>query len=357
MKSLLKYLFARSNIPTRHSTPRRRSLLQVEGLEDRLLMSASPLHAVAARLVVPAPSHVVASAPEMAISPVHAPQSVAAHAATSAARSPNALTNDTLAQNIGTSNNSINVNGYPADFPQNAPFYIKIDGEVMKVTKVYTNIGSVGDLSFDVVRGVNGIDTTHTAGAGITVLLNFQPVNPPPGVPQGFSAHTVSATEIDLSWGGVAGATSYVLYYLTSTGGQPHQFETTTSTYARITGLAPSSTYIFEVAAQNSNGVGYQSSPATATTLAAAASPPATPTNFGFSALSTTQINLHWTGSAGATGYEVQYYNGSGWVNFYATSATNLTVTVAHGYYYYFRVAAYNSVGPSPYTNYVAAIA
>ena len=71
---------------------------------------------------------------------------------------------------------------------------------------------------------------------------------------------------------------------------------------------------------------------------------PAAPTNLAASAVSSTQINLTWTGSTGGTGYLVQQsLNGStGWTQVGSTSgSTSFQDTgLTAGTTYYFRVIA-----------------
>lgn len=75
---------------------------------------------------------------------------------------------------------------------------------------------------------------------------------------------------------------------------------------------------------------------------------PSAPTNFTASAVSTSQINLSWTDSSGATGYKVyELENGSAvLIDTLGSTATSVSVTgLSASTSYSFEVSAYNSAG------------
>ena len=85
---------------------------------------------------------------------------------------------------------------------------------------------------------------------------------------------------------------------------------------------------------------------------------PAAPTNLTASAVSSTQINLTWTGSNGATGYLVQQsLNGStGWSAGSPTTSNSFHQTgLSAGTTYYFRVIATLGTSDSPSSNVASA--
>ncbi|MBV8128816.1 MAG: fibronectin type III domain-containing protein [Planctomycetaceae bacterium] len=118
-----------------------------------------------------------------------------------------------------------------------------------------------------------------------------------------FTATAVSASQINLTWTGVAGATSYFVDQWTGSAWTQVASLGSGSTSYAVNGLSPNTTYYFDVAASNAAGTtwaNYQG----ATTRAATLTPPAAPA-FTATAVSATQINLTWTGVAGATSYFV----------------------------------------------------
>ena len=88
---------------------------------------------------------------------------------------------------------------------------------------------------------------------------------------------------------------------------------------------------------------------------------PAAPTKLAASAVSSTQINLTWTGSSGATGYLIQQsLNGStGWTQVGSTSGGTSTTFqqtgLSAGTTYYYRVLATLGGVDSPYSNVASA--
>jgi hypothetical protein len=74
-------------------------------------------------------------------------------------------------------------------------------------------------------------------------------------------------------------------------------------------------------------------------------------------ALSQTQVQLSWTPSAGATGYHVDEWNGSAWMDVADVAASIQSSDVSAlspGTTYYFRIEAYNANGSS-HTSFVSA--
>jgi fibronectin type 3 domain-containing protein len=81
--------------------------------------------------------------------------------------------------------------------------------------------------------------------------------------------------------------------------------------------------------------------------------PPAPPTNLTATA-GNAQVSLSWTGSAGATSYNVyrSTTSGSGYTNIGSSATTNFTdTTVINGTTYYYVVTALNTNGESGYSN------
>ncbi len=89
--------------------------------------------------------------------------------------------------------------------------------------------------------------SAFTACQGATTLSGALPT--PPSTPTGFTANTLSAYSISLSWGGIDGVTSYDIY---TCGGA---FVTSVANNScTISGLAPNTTYSYKVLAKNSAG-------------------------------------------------------------------------------------------------------
>src|SRR5271154_3791484 len=184
-----------------------------------------------------------------------------------------------------------------------------------------------------------------------------------PTVPGNLTLTVVSATQINLSWtastergGTISG---YQIARCSGTNCSNFvQVGTSATTSFSDTGLAPSTSYSYEVRAVDTlNNTGPYSGTATATTLAAPV--PTAPTNLVATAISGSQINLSWTASTETGGtissYQIAQCSGTNCSNFaqVGTSATttfsNTGLTVSTSYTYEVR-AVDNSNNTGPYS-------
>ncbi len=206
------------------------------------------------------------------------------------------------------------------------------------VTFSFTS-GSTADTN--VAAGGSDVLTSVTNGS---YTLTVAPDTQAPTAPSILTAIAVSSSKINLSWVastdnvGVAG---YRIYR----GGT--QIDTSASNSYSNTGLSPSTTYTYTVAAYDTAGnVSGQSSPASATTQAPAdTTSPTTPTNLLATAVSSSQINLSWTASTdnvGVVGYHI-YRNSVEIATITATSYQNTGLTPSISYTY--EVSAYDAAG------------
>jgi autotransporter-associated beta strand protein len=180
--------------------------------------------------------------------------------------------------------------------------------------------------------------------AQLAALVAAYPVQPP--APTNVVATVASANEIDLTWSPADGATNYYVKRANVSGG-PY---TTISAPLTQTNFSDSSliggkTYYYVITAINDGGA-TNSAPVSATTLVA---PPA-PASLTATAVSSSQINLTWPASAGATSYNVRraYFSGGAYTviatNVAATGYTNTSLYNAVTYYYVVSAANANGV-------------
>ena len=124
---------------------------------------------------------------------------------------------------------------------------------------------------------------------------------PPPASPGAPTVSSSSSTTADVSWGTVAGATSYKV--LRSVSGA-NSFVTVgtgvTTTAFHDSGLTPGGSYDYEVIASNAGGDSAPSGITTITTV------PGQPGTLSASANGTSEIDLSWGPATGATSYDVQ---------------------------------------------------
>jgi RHS repeat-associated protein len=159
--------------------------------------------------------------------------------------------------------------------------------------------------------------------------------------PTGLTVTGTTSSSVSLAWTAPSGTVTGYDVYENGT-----QVTTATGTSVTVTGLSPSTTYNFTVAAYNSLGTGPQSSSVQGTTSCSSGCAPGAPTGLTVTGTTSTTVSLSWTAPSGTvTGYDV-YQNGT-----QVTTATGTTATVSGlspSTTYTFTVAAYNSSGTGP---------
>jgi hypothetical protein len=157
-----------------------------------------------------------------------------------------------------------------------------------------------------------------------------------------------------LNWSTSAAATGYRLYQLEN--GQPVAIATYSqgTTSATVSGLSAATTYDFDLVAFN--GGASAATPWIAVTTLSLISAPG---NFTATAVSGSEIDLSWTASNGATGYNLfQIISGSpALIATYGSTITSAPVTgLASNTTYYFNLVAFNTNnGASAATQWVGA--
>ncbi|WP_262702974.1 MULTISPECIES: chitinase [Streptomyces] len=154
----------------------------------------------------------------------------------------------------------------------------------------YVYLGASGTGTTDVstwtpsATGWQQLSTSFTTGANTTSVTVYthgwygqpayyaddislsgpggDPGDPVPGAPSGLKAGAVTSSSIDLSWSPVTGATGYNVYRDGS------KVQSVGGTSATVTGLAPSTSYQFQVTATNAAGESPRSAAVTGTTSA-----------------------------------------------------------------------------------------
>ena len=186
----------------------------------------------------------------------------------------------------------------------------------------------------------------------------------PPSIPANLFAVAQSSSQINLSWTASidnVGVTGYRVYR----GGT--QIASPSTTSYSDTGLSPSTTYSYTIAAVDAAGnVSVQSSSVVATTQSPPSpdtQAPTSPTNLSATAISSSQINLSWTQSTdnvGVAGYQVERCQGSGCATFTqiaspaGTSYSDAGLSTNSSYSY--RVRAVDAAGnPSGYSTVASA--
>jgi fibronectin type 3 domain-containing protein len=212
----------------------------------------------------------------------------------------------------------------------------------------YATVGSPSTASF-ADTGLNPATTYFyviqaVSSTGVSTLSAPASALTFPSAPSGLSASAASASEIDLSWAAVTGATGYTVLRAATSGGPYTPVGAPNTTSFADTGLAPATTYHYVVEAINSSGTSVFSPDIAALTV------PGAPSGLNATAPSTSVLNLTWNPVSGATSYVVQRSAVSGGP--YSPLGSPSTPSFADngltaGTTYYYVVAALNSSGAS----------
>jgi hypothetical protein len=174
-----------------------------------------------------------------------------------------------------------------------------------------------------------------------------------PTAPTNLTA-TGGNNQVSLSWTGSSGATSYNVKRSTTSGGPYTTISpaggVTTPSYSDST-AANGTTYYYVVSAVNSVGESANSNEASATP--APPPPPGAPTNLTATA-GNGQVSLSWTGSSGATSYNIKRGTSPDGETLVASGVTMTSYVdsgLSNGTTYYYVVTAVNSSGESSNSN------
>ena len=181
-------------------------------------------------------------------------------------------------------------------------------------------------------------------------------ISSPPAAPSGLTAAAISGCEIDLAWtNNATNATSLVIQrstdntHFSQIGATPN-----TGTNYADTSLPTSTTYYYQVVANNADGNSPVSNTARGST--AAAQPPAAPSGLTATGVSTHQINLTWIdNSSNEDGFNLERSTNGGnytTITVLAAGVTNYSdVGLAAGTSCFYRVQAFRSCwGNSAYS-------
>ncbi len=194
--------------------------------------------------------------------------------------------------------------------------------------------------------------------AGSSGYSNEASATPACAVPPAPAALTAAAgnAQVLLSWSGSSGAASYSVKRSNASGGPYAAIQAgVTGTSYTDTAVVNGTTYYYIVSALNSCGESANSGQASATPVMSA---PASPTSLTAAAVSATQVSLAWTDNASnEAGFRIERCMGSGCTGFIQIAEVGANITsysdtgLAASTRYSYRVRAYNTGGPSAYSN------
>lgn len=193
--------------------------------------------------------------------------------------------------------------------------------------------------------------TACGGGGGGSSSTNSSPPPPPvvtrPPAPTGMTT-SAGNNQVTVSWGAVAGATSYNIYRSTTAGEQGAQVGTSSTTSYVDTTAVNGTTYMYQVTAVNAGGEGAASAQSAGVTpTLPPVTVPAAPS--GVSATrDMVRVTVTWTAVTGATSYNVYRSTTQGAQGTLIGSTSTLSFadsTVVNGTTYYYQVTAVNSAG------------
>lgn len=240
---------------------------------------------------------------------------------------------------------------------------LKYDSGTMSPTSATKSIAvpiasNAKTLRLVITDGGNGNGADHGDWANARLVSAAQVT--PPSAPSALNA-VVSGQQVNLTWTDNAGnETGFRVERKTGGGGTYGQIAdiqtANTQSYSDTTAV-PGTTYFYRVYAYNSAGASGFSNESSGVTVPVPPSPPSAPTGLSATVVNQ-QINLAWTDTAGnEDGFKIERKAGSGGT--YAPLVTLATpstqsysdTTATPGVTYFYRVYAYNSGGPSGFSN------
>ncbi len=217
--------------------------------------------------------------------------------------------------------------------------------KIATVTSPYTQTGLTnGTTYYWIVTAVNA-----GGESGASSQASAIPKVPAPGAPTNVAAASGDG-QASISWTAVSGATSYNLYWSTSTGvtsASGTKIKDVTSAYTQ-TGLTNGTTYYWIATTVKPEGESAASNQASATPQLLA---PSAPTNVSASS-GNAQASISWDSMPGATSYNLYWSMTSGVTAVNGTKVAGVTspytqTGLTNGTAYYWIVTAVNSGGES----------
>jgi chitodextrinase len=218
-----------------------------------------------------------------------------------------------------------------------------VSGQQTVAVVTFTAIGTGNaPISFSATSGLaESTNNTDILGSTVNSTITIKD-NTSPSTPTSLSVGTRTATSISFSWNASTdnvGVTGYTIYR----NGTP--INTTTSTNYTDSGLTPSTSYSYRVAAYDAAGNDSAQSTALSTSTTADTTKPSVPTGLSAGTRTVTSIAFSWSASTdnvAVTGYKI-YRDGTQIATTASRSYTDNGLTPGSPFSY--TVAAYDAAG------------
>lgn len=226
--------------------------------------------------------------------------------------------------------------------------------KIVAAASPYVQSGLTADTTYYyIVTAVNSTGEGIASTVASAATTATQPVQVVPAAPAGLVA-TGGTNQVTLAWNSVSDATSYNVYFATTSGVTTANGTKIASatTPAVLGSLIADTTYYYIVTAVNSVGEGVPSAQVSAATAATVPVPTAPAAPAGVTATGgDSQMSIAWSAVSGATSYNV-YWSATTGVTTSGTKIVGTTTPYVHtgltaATTYYYIVTAENSVGES----------
>ncbi|CAD0003654.1 glycosyl hydrolase [Flavobacterium chungangense] len=247
----------------------------------------------------------------------------------------------------GTNNDLVNKYILERKLTGENDFSVFYESTDYKVTKKTDLVHSRAEYRIKVV----GKDNTESAYSAIMVFEQA----PIAATPSNIEGKALSKSIINLKWTAVAGAESYTI----------KRSETLNGTYENVAvylkettlddiNLQENKDYFYKLASVNTGGESQYSTPLNVKTMAFAIPPAVTNASLAYG---DAKVNLTWDFMYDVSFYVKRSTSSSGPFTTIATVATNSysDVSVSNGTTYYYKIAAFNTLGEGPESNLLTA--
>jgi phosphodiesterase/alkaline phosphatase D-like protein len=251
--------------------------------------------------------------------------------------------------------NSNNENGFKIERKVDGGTYAEIDSLSANSVQ-YTNTGLLPETTY--YYRIRAFNSYGYSGYSNEASITTPSATSLPEAPTNLAANAATCNEVSLTWTDNAiNETGFIIERKEDGGIYSSLTSSVTENSTSFTDntVEPEKKYYYRIAAYNINGESAYSNEANTTTPPCGTVPDA-PQNLSLSIVSATEIKLSWSDSSdNEDGFKIERKELGGTYAMVESTAANTTSyndkNLNPNTIYYYRVAAYNSYGTSPYSN------